>query len=881
MLRFALLSIFLASSVSSAAVDRPTLPKTSAAVAAFAGTVSDTTGAIIPGAQVALRDSKGAVVNKTATDDSGNFRIQPPQQGDYTLTVSIEGFQTLSERVHANATGGTRLSIALSVAANVTQVDVNSSSNVDLTDPVENGDSSVMSSDELKSMPVFDNDFVTAMGSFLDSGQIMTGGTGLMVDGVEANRALVSPSAVEEVHINQDSYSAQYYRPGRGQMEIVSKQAADAYHGQLNFMFRDATMNAQQDFAPNKPFEQRRIYEGSFTGPLWHAKKSSFLFSFTRAEEDLDAVVNATVAPTPGNPKGIFNENVPAPTRDTEFSLRIGHQFSDKNSASVLYAFQDSTNRNQGVGNQTLPEAGYNTENQEDDIVINDDYIHSPSVLNQASIVFERVYNPYSDVHEGPKVSVTGNYTGGSAQFDQVRTSYNLRVYDTVSWTKGRHNLKFGAQIPNMNRRVLEDLTNSAGTYVFGSTYTADGTLMTTALENYQTGKPSEFSIQQGQTRYVYQQQEVGAFIQDQIRVSSIFSVTPGLRYDWQNYLASDKNNFAPRLSFALVLDKEHEMVLRGGGGVYYDRPAYTPIVDLARYGHSSLRQLLISSNQQPLCYPIASCVDFAALPATRYDLEPGIATPYQINYGVSVDRKVGEKGTISIGGRMNRGVKLFRSVDMNAPLPPSYTTRPNPAVGQLREIQAEGEQNGSALDINYRGRFNKYFTGFAWYSWSHYDNNTGGINWFPQNQYDPGGEWGPASFDQRNRLGFYGMFNPEHLLNLGVGVFANSGQPWTITTGEDFYGTGLFNARPEGVARDSQIGPDYADLDLRWGYDFKLRPKKLDKSPTIGLSASAFNVLNHPNGSFVDTVEGSKDFGYVTSAYPPRRMQLAMRFVF
>jgi len=881
LLRSALLSIFLASSVSYAAVDKPTVPRASAVVAAFAGTVSDTTGAIISGAQVALTDATGLLVNTTATDNSGNFSLQPPHQGDYTLTVSIDGFKTVSEHVHAGATAGTRLSIALSVAASMTHVDVNSSSNVDLTDPVENGDTAVMSTEELKSMPIFDDDYVTAMGSFLDPGQGMTGGTGLMVDGVEANRALVSPSAVEEVHINQDPYSAQYYRPGRGQMEIVTKQAADAYHGQLNFMFRDAAMNAQQDFAPNKPAEQRRIYEGSVTGPLWHAKKSSFSLSFERAEEDLDAVVNATIAPTPNNPNGIFNANVPAPTRDTELSLRIGHQFSDKNSASVLYAFQDSNNRNQGAGNQTLPDAAYNTENREDDVVISNDYIYSPSGLNQASIVLERVYNPYSDVHEGPKISVAGNYTGGSAQFDQVRTSYNMRIYDTVSRTKGRHNLKFGAQIPNMNRRVLEDLTNSSGTYVFGSTYAANGTLTATALENYQAAKPSEFSIQQGQTRYVYQQKEVGAFIQDQIRVSSIFSLTPGLRYDWQNYLAGNKKDFAPRLSFALVLDKEHEVVLRGGGGVYYDRPSYMPLVDLARYAQSSLRQLLISSNQQPLCFPIANCLDLSTLPATRYELEPGIETPYQINYGISVERKVGEKGTISIGGRINRGVRLFRSVDVNAPLPPSYTTRPNLAVGELRQVQAEGEQNGSSLDINYRGRFNKYFTGFAWYSWSHYDNNTGGLFWFPQNQFDPNAEWGPASSDQRNRFGFYGMFNPQHLLNLGVGIFANSGKPWTITTGEDFYGTGFFNARPEGVRRDSETGPDYADLDLRWGYDFKLHPKELDKSPTIGLSASAFNVLNHPNGSFIDTVEGSKDFGYVTSAYPPRRMQLAIRFAF
>ena len=57
-----------------------------------------------------------------------------------------------------------------------------------------------------------------------------------MVDGVEANRATVSASAVQEMRINQDPYSAQYYWPGRGQMEIITKSAADQYHGQFNFL---------------------------------------------------------------------------------------------------------------------------------------------------------------------------------------------------------------------------------------------------------------------------------------------------------------------------------------------------------------------------------------------------------------------------------------------------------------------------------------------------------------------------------------------------------------------------------------------------------------------------------------------------------------------
>lgn len=493
------------------------------------------------------------------------------------------------------------------------------------------------------------------------------------------------------------------------------------------------------------------------------------------------------------------------------------------------------------------------TETREDDVVLHDDYIASPSILNQASIVLERSYGPISNVTDASKVNVRGSFVGGSAQDAQVRTEYNLRANEIVSWTKGPHSMKFGINLPHLSRRVLEDNTNSAGTYTYGPTYANDGTLIATAIQNYQAGIPSGFSIQQGQTRFVYHQQEVGGFFQDQIKLKPRLSITPGLRYDWQNFLGNDVNNFSPRLSFALVLNKEHEMVVRGGGGIYYDRTGSGPLADLARYEYAALRLLQLSSNQQPLCNPIEDCADLATLPPSLVERAPNLKTPYQINYGLSIDRKVGEKGTISVGGRVNRGANLYRSIDINAPLPPNYAVRPNPEVSQLRQIESEGEQNGTALDINYRGRLNKYFTDFAWYTWSHYGNNTSGIYWFPQNQFDPDAEWGPADWDQRHHLGFYGMFNQDHLLNLGVGIFANSGKPWTITTGEDAYGTNLFNARPDGVARNSEIGPDYADLDLRWGYDFKLHPKELDKSPTLGLSASAFNVLNHPNGSFVD----------------------------
>lgn len=836
----------------------------SAYPAKIRGTVADPTGAIIPSALVQLKDAHGDIVVSTQTDAVGSFQIQPPRAGDFTLVFTLNGFQSNSVSVHAGSIDNKQLQIVMQLAAVATNVTVNASSDVDLTSSSSNNDNTVMTANDLKTLPVFDNDYVSAMGAFLDAGAAASGGSGLIVDGVEANRATVSPSAVQEVHINEDPYSARYYYPGRGQMEIITKASQDAYHGQFNFLFRDASLNAQNAFAPNKPDEQRRIYEGHVTGPIAKSKADSFLFSLNRAEEDLNAVVNATIVPTELNPTGTYQANIPAPTRNTEFSFRISHNFSDDHSFYLQYSHQNSHNQNQGVGNQTLPEAGINTSYREEDWIFHEDRVLSPTKLNQFSLVAENNSYESDDVADAPKIRVQGNFSGGSAQANALSTEYNLRMNDVFSWTQGIHQLKFGASMPHLSRRVYEDHTNEQGTYTYSS------------LEDYIAGRPTSLSIQEGETRFVYHQQEAGGFIQDQIKLASNISITPGIRYDWQNFLGDNVRNFSPRASFAWVIQQASQTVLRGGGGIYYDRFGSGPLLDMARYQTGRRRSL------QADCGPHGACPMSANVAPSLVRLQANARTPYQVHYGFSLERHLGERATGTISVYSNRGISLFRSVDINAPTPQSnYIQRPNPSIGRLREIEPEGKQIGNGIDFAYRGRYNKYFSGFAHYTWSHYANNTGGIGWFPQDQTNPNEEWANADFDQRTRFGFYGIFNSESLLNLSLGLFSSSGKPWTILTGEDEYGDNLFNARPEGVARNSETGPDYFDMDLRWGHDFRLHPNNGENSPTLGFSASAFNLLNHVNGSYVDTIEGSRDFAQITAAQPPRRIQLGMRLSF
>ena len=197
-MRFFALAIFLLSA-SLAFSCEPTSP-TRPSAASVQGIVADPTGAIVPGAEIDLIDTNGSVAGSAHSGGDGNFQVVAPHAGSFMLVISEAGFETVHAPVTiaptvvsaANAvtahTFVAPLHITLPIAAVATNVRVNADTNEDLTAPEENHDSSVLTSQDLKALPIFDNDYATAMSAFLDDSASSTGGSGLMVDGVEANR---------------------------------------------------------------------------------------------------------------------------------------------------------------------------------------------------------------------------------------------------------------------------------------------------------------------------------------------------------------------------------------------------------------------------------------------------------------------------------------------------------------------------------------------------------------------------------------------------------------------------------------------------------------------------------------------------------------------
>ena len=870
----------------------------------IAGQVKDPSGAVIPGARVELRRPDGAVVASGIADRAGQFRIAEPAAGEYRLSVALPGFEPLTRTLRIGRGPLAPLTLTLSLASVSTNVIINGAEDLDVAAPDQNQNAATVSSSDMKSLPIFDGDVVATLSAFLDAGVAGEGGTTLIVDGVESKTVGVAPSAIERVSVNQDPYSAQYRQPGKGQVEIVTKSTADRFHGSASFTFRDSALNATNYFAVSKAPEQRRIYEGYLTGPIRPLRGTTFLFSVNRQEEDVSSTVNATV-PDPANPTsgaGIpFLQNVAAPTRALWVTMKTAHQINDHHSAYLLYRFYDGSKSNQNIGGQTLDatgnlgydyDAGYASYGFDMDLTFHDDLAFAPNKINQFSILFERNIDRTVSNQQAAALVVQGYFSSGGAQNDSLQTENNPNLSDIVSWTAHRiHQLKFGVQLPNLGRRVLEDLSNRLGTYTFGAvpncTPVNSADTHCSPLAAFEQNTPASFTLQQGQSRFLTHFDQPSAFLQDQIQATPRLTVTPGLRYDFQNALPGTMDAVEPRLSLAYVLDKQHALAVRVGSGIYMRRVGVNIGQQLARYQYGAERSLQLNEPANAVCYPNGSptcdmSAALAAQPSNLFNFEPNVKAPMQDYFGLSVERQLTKKSTVTLGYDGYRGWHALRTIDINAPLPPFVSAlRPNPSYSQIQQLQSGGYQKTDGMTLNYRGRIGNVFSGFMQYGWQHNGSNTQWSTFMPENQFAPNAEWSRSDNDQRQRFALFGTFYPDKLLNLGIGFYNYTPTPYSITTGTDAYNDGLTNARPPGVPRNSLNSGTYQDVQLRWGYTFKLRPRLKDRSPTVGLSVSSFNTLNRVNyGGYVGVVTSS-DFMRPTTASDPRRLQLAASYNF
>ena len=837
-------------------------------VLGISGVVLDPSNAAIAGAKVTLHGGSLENEPSTTTDLTGHFQFTAVPPGSYEVEFQREGFKILRSRVKVGPHSSAPLHIVLPLAELHEEVTATNSQGQLSRDATENADIITLNRQALDSLPALDNDVVKAVTEMLGPGSGGSGGAVLIVDGVMASEVGVPASAIQEVRINQNPYSAEYSAPGKNRIEITTKNGSSDFHGSLETSFRDYRLDARNAFADTRSPERLFLFDGYFSGPLGRSKKSTFQVSASQKQDDRQAIVYAQTS------SGALIENFANPQRSTYFLGGINRQIGKGNSLAVRYSFFNWSDRGNGVGGVNLPEAASDESTSRHYLYVSDRAVITPKLINEFSVratTSESVNR--SDLQGQPRIVVLDAFVGGSGQINYNELHNYLQLTDTLSWSHGKHLVRVGVNVPELSRWSLNDRTNFDGTFQFSS------------LQDYVQGKPFSFVQQQGTSQLVYWQKEMGLFAQDEMRIRPGLSVAVGLRYDWQNYI-SNPRNFAPRVSFALAPSRSRKIVFRGGAGIFYETTGQAAIADMLRFNGQTLRQIVLSNPT----YPNPFTVDAVAqtLPNAIVRFAPDLRLPYDLHYSFGVETQL-HKSTIFTATYFGiRGFDLFRSRDLNAPLPPLYLLRPNPEIGTLRDIESDGDLTSNALKLTVRTKISRFFNGMAQYTLSRSYDDTAGIGAFPANQYDLTGEWSRSNYDALHFLYFYGTFSAPKGVSLGASLSVLSGQSYTMTTGMDDFGTTFANARLPGVPRNSLEGPGSATLNLRLAKEFTLvgaktgkRKKEEEKGLRATAAVDAFNVLNHVNfGKPVGNLS-SPFFGRSVGAGPPRRLQMLVRFQF
>lgn len=824
---------------------------------AITGTIVDPSNAPVPSVRVLLKSADTEMV--ATTDAGGQFRFGQVAPGNYEIRAAFPGFDPVVRKVRSGSRSPQPLRIRLTLASLKEQLDVPEQEKTVSSQAGGNVDTISVERTMLDNLPFLDMNYLSALGRFLDPGSPGGAGTSIVVDGMEMRNVGVTASAIQEIRINNNPYTVEYPRWSRRRIEVITKSSTGAYHGTFNFLFRDYRLNARDAFATERPRERRRIFEGSLFGPVGKSKTTSFLLSAAREQEDLVAVVFAQGL------QGPINENVRTPQVNTVASLRVSRQLNENQALFVQYNFQDRWQNNIGVGGTTLAEAGAQSRFREDELIFNHRAVLTSRLLSQFRILVGRYWAPTKSNLAAARLVVTDAFTGGGAQADRLSTEFHTSITWLLTHTTGKHTFKYGFNIPDWSRRGLSDRTNQIGTLSFAS------------LGDLSANRPFAAVLQRGDPRVVFIEKNVGGFLQDEWQLRPNLSLATGLRYDWQNNFG-DGNNFAPRLAIAYAPGKSRKTVVRTGAGFFFDRSGPGPVYDILRFNGIQLRRFVLSGPQVP---PDLGAGSLPAYPASIHQLERGVQLPNTMQFSFGIERQLAKKTTLAVNYVGTRGVQQLRSRDANAPLPPAFTSRPDPSVNVLREIESAGRVEANALELTLRGEIAPRVTGMAQYAFGRTRTDTGGVNWYPANSFSPAGEWGRADTDRRHQFNFLGTASLHRWANFGLSVSLLSGIPFNITTGRDGNRDGMALDRPAGVTRNTGLGPGAAVIDLRWYRDLRLRPARKDQGPTFTLSVDAFNVLNRLNfQNFVGALT-SPFYGQAVGSQPPRRLQIGCRYQF